>query len=60
MGAFTAFRVDVNMCRCQEAYQQGVLSDRLCGNSHDSGNVGMPQLHPLGDLIHCLHDITAN
>ena len=35
-------------------HQQWVLSDRFCGHTHDSGNVGMPELHPLGNFIHGL------
>lgn len=35
-------------------HQQWVFSDRFCGHTHDSSNVGMPQLHPLGNLVHGL------
>ena len=42
------------------AYQQQVLSDRLSGDAHDSGDVGMAELHPLSYFIHRLHGHTAH
>lgn len=43
-------------------YHERVLSDRLCSHPHDSGNVWMPELHPLSNLIHCLrsHSISQS
>lgn len=37
-----------------DAHQQWVLSDWFCSHTHDSSNVGMPELHPLGNFIHGL------
>ena len=37
-----------------DSHQQWVLSDWFCSHTHDGSNVGVPQLHPLGNFIHGL------